>query len=369
MSLSVIAPAALRIDVDPHLVLRQLRQRVHERPDRTLDVGLDDQVELGDLVALGPRHQLLQGRRARRHHLGRADLRLALLHDVARRALVLDLADVVARVRGRRPAEDLHRLAGPGLLHLLPVLVEHRADLRPRGAGDDGVAHVERATLDEHARHRAAALVQVRLEHDPASAADRVALELLQIGHQQDRVEQVVQVGARLGRDVDELDRPAPLRRDEPLLHQLLPNAGGVGLRLVDLVHRDQDLHARRLRVVERLDRLRLHAVVRRDHQDRDVGHLGAAGTHRGERLVTRGVDEGDLAPVGVHLVRADVLGDPAELLRDDVGLADRVQQEGLPVVDVTHDRDDRRPGLERGSRRSPPRAPQSSSTPTISAS
>src|SRR5512132_2810070 len=197
--------------VDPHLVLRQLGERVDERPDRALHVRLHDQVQLGGLVALGPRHQLLQGRRARRDHFGGADLRLALLHDVACRALVLDLADVVARVRGRRPAEDLHRLAGPGLLHCLPVLVEHRADLRPRGAGHDRVADVERAALDEHARDRSTALVQVRLEHDPAGAPDRVALELLEIGHQQDRVEQVVQVGPRLGGDVDDLDRPAPL--------------------------------------------------------------------------------------------------------------------------------------------------------------
>src|SRR6185436_20008840 len=156
--------------VDPHLVLRQLGERVHERPDRALHVRLHDQIQLGDLVAFGLRHQLLQGRRARRHHLGRPELGLPFLHDVARRAFVLDLADVVASVGGRGPAEDLHRLAGTRLLHLLPVLVEHRADPRPRRARDDRVADVECASLDEHARNRPAALVQVRLEHDTTGA-------------------------------------------------------------------------------------------------------------------------------------------------------------------------------------------------------
>ena len=42
-------------------------------------------------------------------------------------------------------------------------------------------------------------------------------------------------------------------------------------------------------------------------------------------------------------LVGADVLGDAARLARGDVGLADRVEQRGLAVVDVTHDGDDRR--------------------------
>ena len=74
-------------------------------------------------------------------------------------------------------------------------------------------------------------------------------------------------------------------------------------------------------------------------------------GTHGGERLVTRGVDEGDPTVVavdlGVHLVGADVLGDATGLLGDDVGVAQRVEELGLSVVDVTHDGDDRRTGLE----------------------
>ena len=50
----------------------------------------------------------------------------------------------------------------------------------------------------------------------------------------------------------------------------------GSRLGLVDLVDRDHDRHVGRLRVVERLDRLRHHAVVGRDHEDRDVGGLRA---------------------------------------------------------------------------------------------
>lgn len=61
---------------------------------------------------------------------------------------------------------------------------------------------------------------------------------------------------------------------------------------------------------------------------------------------MTRGVDEGDLAlfvvDLGRDLVGTDVLGDAAGLARDDVRLADGVEQSGLTVVDVTHDGDDR---------------------------
>jgi hypothetical protein len=101
---------------------------------------------------------------------------------------------------------------------------------------------------------------------------------------------------------------------------ELGPDACRVGLRLVHLVHGDDDRDVRSARVVDRFERLRHHAVVRRDHEDREVGDLRASGTHRGECFVTRRVDEGDALAVLRDLVRADVLGDPAVLGGGDVG-------------------------------------------------
>ena len=96
--------------------------------------------------------------------------------------------------------------------------------------------------------------------------------------------------------------------------------------------------------VLDRLDRLRHDAVVGSDHQHDDVGDVGAAGAHRGERGVARRVDERDQALRRLDLVGADVLGDAAGLARGDLGAADVVEQRGLAVVDVAHDGHDRRP-------------------------
>ena len=140
-----------------------------------------------------------------------------------------------------------------------------------------------------------------------------------------------------------ELGRPAPLLRLQPLGRELGADAVEVRVRDVDLVDRDDDRHLGCARVRDRLARLRHDAVVGGDDEDRDVGDLRAAGAHGGERLVARRVEERDLAAVDDGLVGADVLRDPAGLGVDDGGLADRVEQRRLAVVDVTHDRDDRR--------------------------
>src|SRR5690606_40820951 len=101
------------------------------------------------------------------------------------------------------------------------------------------------------------------------------------------------------------------------------------------------------LRMADGLDRLRHHAVVGGYDQNDDVGDVGAPGTEGGERLVTGGVDERDLASVHLDLIGTDVLGDAAFLTGGHVGLANPVEERCLAVVDVTHDGDDRRPRLQ----------------------
>ena len=54
-------------------------------------------------------------------------------------------------------------------------------------------------------------------------------------------------------------------------------------------------------------------------------------------------VEEGDHATIGFDVIRADVLRDAARFARGDLGAPDVVEQRGLAVIHVAHDRDDRR--------------------------
>ena len=102
--------------------------------------------------------------------------------------------------------------------------------------------------------------------------------------------------------------------------------------------------------MVDGFERLRHHAIVGGNHDDDDVGHFGAARTHAGERLVTRRIEEDDLAAKGrricladTDLVRADVLRDAAGFAGRNIGFANRIEQRRLAVIDVAHDGDYRR--------------------------
>ena len=220
-----------------------------------------------------------------------------------------------------------------------------RPDLAPGVAGDDRVADAERPALDEHRRDRTAADVEPGLDDRPRRVRLRVGLQLeLGVGDEQDLLEQLVEPGLLPRRDARDLDVAAPLLGLEALGGEIAEHPVGVGVRQVDLVHRDDDRHLGRAGVRDRLLRLRHDAVVGGDDEDGDVGHLRAAGAHRRERLVAGRVQERDLPAVDGDLVRADVLGDPARLGLDDLGVADRVEQRRLAVVDVAHDRDHGRP-------------------------
>src|SRR4029453_17019411 len=79
-----------------------------------------------------------------------------------------------------------------------------------------------------------------------------------------------------------------------------------------------------------------------------DVRDLRSASTHGRERLVARRVEERDEPSARqCDVVRADVLRNAASLAGDDVRFADVVEERRLPMVDVAHDSNDRRPRLE----------------------
>src|SRR5215211_7307917 len=318
--------------------------------DRAHHVGLDDQRQLLQLALADPGEQVLQARGP-----AGGDGRLALaslpgLGDPAGDALVGDRPDLVAGAGRGREADDHHRLGRDGGLDLLAVLVEHGPDPPEGGPGGDRVPDVEGSPADQDGRHRAAALVQVGLDDRALSAPVGIGLEVqLDVGDQQDGLDQGVEALLGLGRHVHELGLAAVLLGHQVVLGELLADLGRVGVLLVDLVDRHHDRDPGRLGVVDRLHGLGHDPVVGRDHQHGDVGDGRAPGPHGGERLVAGGVDEGHQAAVGARpdLVGADVLGDAAGLAGDHVGVADGVQQLGLAVVDVAHDGHHRRAGTQ----------------------
>ena len=323
----------------------QAAQALGDGFERTLHVGLQHQVQRGDLALLDLGEDVFQLHTAL--HAGVAALvgeALALLASLAHGAgglFVGGRTELVARMRHRRQAEHLHRGAGARFFHLLAGVVDHGAHTAPGRTGHDRVAHLQRALVDQDGGHGATPGVEVGLEHDALGPTGGVGGEFFELGHRGQLLEQVVDTEALLGRHLDDDRVATPALGHQFVLGQLGHHALRIGVVLVDLVQGHHDRHLGRLGVVDGLDGLRHHTVVGRDHQHHDVGDLGAAGAHLGERLVTRRVEERDLAVAHRHLVGTDVLGDATGLTGDDVGVADAVEQRGLTVVDVAHHGDD----------------------------
>ena len=97
----------------------------------------------------------------------------ALLGELAGTAVVLDHLDALAGLADAVEAEHLDRDRRAGLLEPGAGVVLHRPHLAPLRAGDDRVADVQRAALDQHGGHRAAAGVEVGLDHRARRRARR----------------------------------------------------------------------------------------------------------------------------------------------------------------------------------------------------
>ena len=335
--------------VDADLGLIHLVERVLKGLDGTLDVGLDDQVELLDLGVGDGLEEVLERHVLHAALLLDASLERALLGELARVAVVLEHAELVTGVGHGLQAQDLDGVGRTGLGDGAALGVEHGADAAIGEAGNQRIAHVQGTAGHEHGSDRAAALVELGLEDVAGGKGVRVGLELEHVGLEQHGLQKVVDTDLLLGRDVDEHVLSAPLLGDDAVLGELLAHAVGVGAGLIDLVDGDDDGYASGLGVVDRLDGLGHDAVVGSHDQNDDVGHLGTTGTHGRKGGMARGIDEGDLAVVDHNLRSADCLGNAARLAGSDTGVTDGVEEARLAVVDVAHDGDDRGAWLKVG--------------------
>ena len=115
-------------------------------------------------------------------------------------------------------------------------------------------------------------------------------------------------------------------------------------MRFINLVDRKDNRHTGCRSMVDRFDGLRHHTVVCCYNDDGDIGHLRTTGTHGCKGFVTRCIEERDTtAARQLHVVGTNVLGNTARFTGNHVRIADVVQQRCLTMIDVTHDRDDRR--------------------------
>ena len=123
---------------------------------------------------------------------------------------------------------------------------------------------------------------------------------------------------------------------------------------MIGLVDGDDDFGPGGLRVAECFDGLGHDAIIGGDDEHDDVRDVRAAGAHGTKCRMAGRIKEGDLLHLRLpfrvregNRVSADVLRDAAGFARDDIRLADDVEQRGLAVVDVAHDGHDRRARLE----------------------
>ncbi len=329
-------------DLHLHLTGRELLEGIGKRFGRTALVGLDEDAQRPPFSAGRVFDEVLE-----RHAPGCAPaLRLAVqpltaLRDLTRRAGVVHHEELVACHRHALDAEDLHRDGRTGLLHRIAPLVEQRPDASRVHAADEVVTHMQRPALHEHRGHRALPGVQLRFDDRPGRGSVGIRLEIEDFRLQENLIEQGLDVGPLLGRDLAAQRLSAELFQHDAVLEQILLDLADVRLRQIDLVDGDDHRHAGVPGVRDRLDGLRHNRVIGGNHEDDDVGNLRTAGAHGRERLVARRVEEGDRLAVGQrHMVGADVLRDAAGFAGHHIGPPDIVEQGRLAVIDVAHDRD-----------------------------
>ena len=198
---------------------------------------------------------------------------------------LLRVLDDVQRIAGARhlgEAEDLDRRGRAGLGDVAAVLVGHRADLAPGGAGEDDVADAQRAVLNRTRATGPLAAIEERLDDGAAGAACfGFALSSSTSAWSAIISRSCSMPSPVLARDVRRRSCRRPtLRAARPssTSSRLTRSGSAPGLSILLTATMIGTFAA--LAWCDGFLGLRHDAVVGRDDEDDDVGHRGAAGAH-----------------------------------------------------------------------------------------
>ena len=227
-------------------------------------------------------------------------------------------------------------------LRFFVPFIEHGLYAAKILAGNHQVAIVQGSALNQDGSHIAPAFIQGGFDDASGGFPVGIGFQVEQFRFQHDLFQQQVNVQSFFGGYLLGLEFATPVFHQDIHAGQLFLYLFGIGAVLINFIDGKYHGQAGGLGMGDGFFCLRHHCIIGGDHDHCDIGGLGAAGTHGRKCFVTGRIEEGDLFAVcGRHLVGADMLGDPAGFTGHHIGAADIVQQGGLTMVDVTHDRDD----------------------------
>ena len=308
-----------------HLFVSDLLKRCLDGLSGTLNVGLDNNVEIFHLTGLDLTEQVLKAYLLAAAEGGILLLGLALFNELAGHTLIVNGVEYIAGARHLGHTRYLNRYGGTGLGYADALVVYHGADTADSGACNNNVSEPESSVLYENGHDRAAALVEPCLNNGALGGAVGICLELLHFGKNNKVLKQIVYSHAGLGGDRANNGVAAPFLGNDVIFGELLLYALGIRANSVHLVYGNNEGYAGCFCMVYALNGLWHDAVVSGDDEYRNIRDHSAAGAHGGKRLMTRSVKEGDRTSVYLDCIRTDMLSDTAGLTGSDVCMADVV--------------------------------------------
>ncbi len=339
----VDAAHARERDLEGNLFALDIAQRLLNGLQRPLDIRFHDDREFLDHLSALRLEQVFERSTARRGNSIQPSFFHALRRHLARSLVVRVNLEFGARLRHGIEAKAFDGVRRARRPHLDAYIIDQCLHASPARTTHNRVPDLKRTRLNQQVGRGSHARLQARFDHKTCRATARIGLQLEHFGLQQNHFQQIVNTLSRSSADGATNQIAAPIFRGQSFLLQLAFHAIHVGRPQVNLVDRNHHAHFRGLRMLNRFAGLRHDAVVGGDNNDSDIRQVRATGAHRGECRMARRVEKSDgVVVIGDH-VRADVLGDTAIFALRDAGPPNMIQQRCLTMVNMTHERDDRR--------------------------
>ena len=325
-------------DLNNYFFIRQFHKTLFYCLNRTLNIGLNNDIQLFQITFLNLIKQVIQ-----RHFSFCLFQKTVFIFRNKGSCKVLCFFIIFCShqnfscIRHIGKSQDLNRSRWTCFFYTTSLIIHHSTYFTGTCTCCDKISHMQSTFLNQNRSNRSFSFVKLCLDNKTTGSSFWICFQFSYFCSQKNHFQKIFNTFLCLCRNRNKDRTSAPIFRNQFVFGQFLFYSLNICTWFINFINCNNDFNPCCFCMVDRLYCLRHNTIIGCNHKNSNICCIGTTHTHCSKCLMTRCIQECNLLPFNRYHVSTDMLCDTTSLTVCHICLTDCIQKRSFTMVNMTH--------------------------------